>query len=103
MDKIEPQPIDTIISEKVEVEVKEGDTVDTAKITSLLTSEVPEFEGETIGNWKAKIAELETQKLYYQTEFAKLEAQANAEIQKFQELINKYQPEVEAKISAKTP
>lgn len=103
MDKIEPQPIDTIISEKVEVEVKEGDTVDTAKITSLLTKEVPEFEGETIGNWKAQIAELETKKLYYKAEFDKLASETDKEILKVQELINKYQPEVEAKISAKTP
>lgn len=102
MDNIELNPIDTIISEKVEVAVKEGDTVDTAKITSLITKEAPDFEGETIGSWKAKIAELEDKKLSYQKEFDKLFAEIDAEILKIQERITKYKPQVEAKLS-KTP
>lgn len=90
------KPIDTFISEKVEVTTKEGDTVDTAKIVNLVTKEVPAYVG-TIGELKRDISNLEMQK----TGLQKMIDEINADIQGKLDLIAKFSPEVETKLSTK--
>lgn len=90
------KPIDTFISEKIEVTTKEGDTVDTAKIVHLVTKEVPEYIG-TIGQLKNDINNLEMEKAGLQKAIDNL----NIEIQNKLDLIAKYQPESQAKINSK--
>lgn len=90
------KPIDTFISEKIEVTTKEGDTVDTAKIVHLVTKEVPAYIG-SIGELKRDINNLEMEK----TGLQKAIDNINIEIQNKLDLIAKYQPESEAKISSK--
>ncbi len=99
---IQPQEIDTFISEKVEVEVKEGDTVDTAKITNLVTKETPTFEG-TIKSLKDEIAKLEINKANVVSHYTEQIKSFDDEIKRVTDLINKYTPEVEAKIASTKP
>lgn len=120
---ITPFPVDTFISEKVEVEVKEGDTVDDARIRHLITAETDKFVG-SISDLKRQIGEIENQKAYVtrqmelqvqsikeasiqgQLTLSKLEeqiGQLDSLSKEKQASIDKYLPEVEAKIRERQP
>lgn len=117
------RPDDTFISEKIEVEVKEGDTAETATIRHLVTAETDKFVG-SISGLKDEILGIENQK-------ADIAKQQQSQIEMFNEasiqwqltisnyseqikhldslrtekqaLIDKYLPEVEAKIRERQP
>jgi translation elongation factor EF-Tu-like GTPase len=95
MDNINPQAQDTFISEKIEVTVQDGDTVDTAKIVNLVTKEVPEFDGN-IGSLKEKLKIEEDVKV----ELLKQVAFTEGKITELQNKIAKFTPEVEAKLNS---
>lgn len=95
--EVDLKPIDdTVLSEKIEVAVKEGDTIDTAKIVNLVTKEVPAYIG-SIGTIKQDIINLENDKAGLQKTIDEI----NTQIQEKYDLIAKYQPEVESKLNSK--
>lgn len=95
--EVDLKPIeDTFISEKMEVAVKEGDTIDTVKIVNYVTKEVVAFDG-SIGTIKNDITNLEKEKAGLQ----KMIDDIDSQIQEKLDLIAKYQPEVENKLTGK--
>lgn len=106
---MDTKPQDTFINEKIEVEVKEGDTVDTATIRHLVTSEADKFIGK-IEDLKKEISGIEAQKNVIHDQLQQQTAmhdeaikQLDSLIKEKQASIDKYLPEVEAKIRERQP
>lgn len=94
MPDVNLEPRDTFISEKIEVEIKEGDTLKTARIKNLVTTEKPQFDG-TIGSLENLIKEALERRQFHESQVAFQQE----EIDRLQAQIDKFTPEVEAKLA----
>jgi len=89
---INPQPQDTIINKTITVNVKEGDTLDTAEI--LIETDRRGLEKASIGNLKERLKELEAEKKQAEIQLAFISDKVTA----LKDLIAEYTVEVEPKL-----